>query len=97
VIRTNQGGKLARSTIFRTKVFEATQYIVEPTCADSTSQKGRAEKWNHTLAVTTRALLYGTGLPAKYWSAALLHAAYVHNRGVHTVTKITPFEGWFGR
>jgi hypothetical protein len=96
VIRTDQGGELACSTTFRTKVFEATQYVVEPTGADSALQNGGAEKWNHILAVTTRALLYGAGLPAKYWSAALLHAAYVHNQCVHAVAKITPFE-WFGR
>ena len=45
-------------------------YMVEPTGADSPSQNGGAEKWNDTLAVTTRALLYGASLPVKYWSAA---------------------------
>ncbi len=97
MICTNQGRELACSTTFRTKVFEAVRYIVEPTGADSALQNSRAEKWNHTLAVTTRVLLYGAGLPAKYWSAALLHAAYVHNRRIHALAKITPFEGWFGR
>jgi hypothetical protein len=95
-IRTDQGGELARSSAFRTAVFEASKYVVEPTGADSASQNGGAEKWNHTLGVTTRALLYGAGLPAHYWSAALLHSAYLLNRRVHTVTNITPFEGWFG-
>ncbi len=71
--------------------------MVEPTGADSPSQNGGAEKWNDTLAVTVRALLYGAALPAKYWSAALIHATYLHNRRVHRALKSTPFEQWYGR
>ncbi len=69
------------------------RYVAEPTGADSPAQNGGAEKWNHTLAVTTRSLLYGAKLPAQYWLTALLHAAYVHNRRVHITTKITPYKG----
>ncbi len=96
-IRTNQGGELARRTSFRTDVYKATKYAVEPTGADSASQNGGAKKWNHTLMVTTGALLYGAGLPARYWSAMLLHAACLHNRQVHAIMNMTPFKGWFGR
>ena len=71
-------------------------YKVEPTGADSPSQNGQAEKWNDVFAVTTRALLYGAALEPKYWSAALLHAVYLHNRRVHSRTGVTPFEGWWG-
>jgi hypothetical protein len=56
------------------------QYTVEPTGADDPSQNKSAEKWNDVLAVTVRVLLYGSGLPATFWSAALLHAAWLHNR-----------------
>lgn len=97
VIRCDQGGELARSAAFRTAMMEKHFYVVEPTGADSPSQNGGAEKWNDTLAVTTRALLYGAALPAKYWSAALTHAAYLHNRRVHHGTKTTPFQMWYGR
>jgi hypothetical protein len=96
-IRTNQGGELAQSTSFRTNVYKATKYAIEPTGADSTSQNEGAEKWNHTLTVTTLALLYGAGLPARYWSVAFLHSVYMHNRQVHAITNMTPFKGWFGR
>jgi hypothetical protein len=41
--------------------------------------------------------LYGAGLPAKFWSAALLHAVYLYNRLVHSVTHKTPYEGWYGQ
>ena len=97
VIRCDQGGELARSAAFRTTMMEKHLYAVEPTGADSPSQNGGAEKWNDSLAVTTRALLYGASLPAKYWSAALTHAAYIHNRRVHHGILCTPFEKWYGR
>jgi hypothetical protein len=97
VIRTDQGGELTFSANFHMEMFMSKGYVVEPTSADSPAQNGGAKKWNHTLAVTTHSLLYGAGIPARYWSAALLHAAYVHNRRVHTTTKITPYKGWFGR
>ena len=69
---------------------------MEPTGADSPSQNGAVEIYNDKLAVRTRTLLYGAGLPAKYWSSALQHSVYLHNRLVHTVTKKTPFEALYG-
>ena len=54
-------------------------YTVEPTGADSPLQNGGAKIYNGTLAVKVRTLLYGLGLPAKFWSAALLHSIYLHN------------------
>ncbi len=54
------------------------------------------ETYNNKLAVHTRTLLYGAGLPAKYWSAVLLHAANLNNYLVHSVTQRTPFEGFYG-
>ena len=96
VIRCDQGGELAHSQDFRSRMLENHLYVVEPTGADSPSQNGGTEKWNDTLAVTTRALLYGASLPAKYWSAAITHAAYLHNRRVHFSLHCTPYERWYG-
>jgi hypothetical protein len=90
VIRTDLGGELARSTTFRSAVFSCHCYVVEPTGADSPSQNAGAERWNQTLVVITRSLLYGSGLPSRYWSAALVHVAYIHNCRVHLETKMTP-------
>ena len=95
-IRCDQGGELARSEAFR-NICMSNGYLVEPTGADSRSQNGGVERWNGTLAVTVRALLYGSGLSPKYWSAALIHAVYLHNRRVHMVTRRTPFEMWHGK
>jgi len=96
-IRTDQGGELAKCKAFKDDMLKNHNYVVEPTGADSPSQNGGAEKWNDTLAVTTRALLYSSGLHAKFWSAALVHAVYLHNRRVHSATKITPYEGLKGK
>ena len=72
-------------------------YTVEPTGANSPSQNSGAEIYNGTLAVKVRTLLYGSGLPAKFWSAALLHSVYLHNHLVHSSVGMTPYEAWYGR
>jgi hypothetical protein len=95
-IRTDQGGELAGSSALLDMVLRQHSYVFEPTGADSPSQNGQAEIYNDKLAVRTRTLLYGAGLPAKFWSSALLHAVYLHNRLVHSATKHTPFESFFG-
>jgi hypothetical protein len=97
IIRCDQGGELARSEAFRAMALKSHGYVVEPTGADSPSQNGGVERWNGTLATTVRALLYGAGLPAQYWSAAITHASYIHNRRVHLVTRRTPYEMWHGK
>jgi hypothetical protein len=66
LVRTDQGGELARSNEFRTMMLHKFGYVVEPTGADSPSQNGGAEIYNNTLAVKVRTLLYGSGLPAKF-------------------------------
>jgi hypothetical protein len=69
---------------------------LKPTGVDSPSQNGAVEIYNDKLAVCTCTLLYGLGLPAKFWSATLIHLAYLHNRLAHTETGETPFKGYFG-
>jgi hypothetical protein len=96
VVRTDQGGELARSSKFCDTILHNYQYVIEPTGADSPSQNGAAETYNGKLTVRERTLLFGSGLPAKFWSSALLHTVYLHNWLVHTVTWTTPFEFMFG-
>ncbi|KAL9178452.1 hypothetical protein ACHAXT_003782 [Thalassiosira profunda] len=96
-IRCDQGGELARSKEFVTAMQRDHQYSVEPTGADSPSQNGMVENKNRSLAILVRTLLYGAALHAKYWSAALLHAVWLLNRQVHSATKRTPFEGFYGK
>ena len=94
-IRTDQGGELASSYAFGDLLLTEFNYTLEPTGADSPSQNGAVEIYNGKLGIRTRTLLYGSGLPAKYWSAALIHAVYLHNRLVHSVTLCTPFESYY--
>jgi hypothetical protein len=95
-IRTDQGGELARSFKLSDLVLRTHSYVLKPTGADSPSQNGAVEVYNNKLAIRARTLLYGSGLPAKYWSAALQHSVYLHNRLVHSAKRKTPFEGLFG-
>jgi len=96
-IRSDQGGELAKSPALADIKLRDHNYVFEPTGADSPSQNGGVETYNDKLAVRTRTLLYGANLPAMYWSAALLHAVYLNNQLVHTVTKKTPFSGFYGQ
>ena len=96
VLRCDQGGELARSHSFITAIKKKNNYVVEPTGSDTPSQNGAAKTWNGTFAVTVRALLYGSGLQATYWSVALVHAVFLHNRRFHQRTRVTPYEGWYG-
>jgi hypothetical protein len=94
-IRCDKGGELAGCAAFVSGMAER-GFVVEPTGSDSPEQNKQAEKWNDIFGVTVRVLLYGSGLPAIFWSAALIHAAYLHNRRVHKAILMTPFEAWHG-
>ena len=93
IIRTDQGGELARSTSFKEVVTKA-EYTIEITGADNSSQNGLAERPHRTLGDMVRAGLENAGLHVKYWSDALLHAVFVKNRMPHSAFnhKITPYE-----
>ena len=87
---------MAKSSALADMVLREHNYLFEPTGADSPLQNGAVETYNDKLAVRTRTLLYGANLPAKYWSLALVHAVYLNNCLVHTVTKKTSFKGFYG-
>jgi hypothetical protein len=57
-IRTDQGGKLARSLEFQDLVLRMFHYTLEPMGADSPSQNGAVENYNDKFAVHTRTLLF---------------------------------------
>jgi hypothetical protein len=97
LVFTNQGGKLARCPALQDMLLRDFHYTFKPIGADSPSQNGTVEIYNDKFAVRTRMLLYGSGLPAKYWSTALVHLVYLHNRLVHLATKTTPFEVYYGQ
>jgi len=71
IVRTDQGGELARSSEFKTVLESEFGYIVEPTGADNPSQNGGSEIYNDKLAVKTRTLLYQSNLPPNFWSSVV--------------------------
>jgi hypothetical protein len=91
----DQGGELACLFAFTDMLLRKHKYVIEPTGVDSPLQNGADEIYNPKLAVRTQTLLFGSGLPAKYWSSALVNSVYLHNRLVHTVTPKTRFEAWY--
>ena len=40
--------------------------------------------------------MYGAALLAIYWSAALVHLVFLHNKRVHPRTHVTLHEAWYG-
>jgi hypothetical protein len=94
LIHRDQGGELACLFAFTDMLLRKHKYVIEPTDADSPSQNGAVEIYNAKLAVRTCTLLFGSGLPAKYWLLALIHYVYLHNRLVHIITQKTPFEAF---
>jgi hypothetical protein len=90
----DQGGELAWSFAHFNVVLRTHHYMLEPTGANSPSQNNAVEIFNGKHAIRARTLLYGSGLPATYWSAALLHSVYLHNQLAHQVTRKTPFKGY---
>jgi hypothetical protein len=95
-IQTDQGGELAQSKAFSDTVLHKFHYTVEPYGNNSLSQNGTVEICNDKFGILTWALLYGSGLPAQFWSVVLLHSVFLHSRLVHAETKKTPFEGYYG-
>ena len=92
LIRTDQGGELARSQQFCNTV-SACGYQIEITGADNSSQNGKAERPHRTLANMMRTSLENASLHPKYWSHALLHSTFVKNRLPHAAFnfKSTPY------
>ncbi len=95
-ICTDQGGELAGLSDLADMILRKHSYIFEPTGAGSPSQNGGAETYSDKLAIRTHTLLYGAGLPAKYWSSALIHAVYLQNCLVTMSTQCTPFKDFYG-
>jgi hypothetical protein len=96
VIRCDQGGELAKLNVFVSTLLKNFNYVIESMGPDSPSQNGGIKRFNQTLGTMARCLLYGASLPATYWSYALVHMVYLLNCLVHSRTKRTPNEVWWG-
>ncbi|GFO23132.1 transposon ty2-lr2 Gag-Pol polyprotein [Plakobranchus ocellatus] len=63
----------------------------------SQHQNGKAERVWRTLFEMARCLLTDSGLPKFLWSYAVLAAAYIRNRCIHTKIDCTPFQAVTGK
>lgn len=62
------------------------------------AQNGKSERSVRTISEYGRAMLYFSGLPLSFWSAAVEHAAYLRNRlPTRALPSCTPFEVWTGQ
>ena len=78
-------------------VFEQSGIVHQMTMAESPQSNGVAERMNRTLWNQVRTMLSTAALPAPWWAEAVMTAAYIHNRLVHTTTNgKTPMELWNG-
>ena len=98
IIRTDQGGELAKSGAFQRLVLQH-GYNIEVTGADNSSQNAIVERPHQILANMVRAGLENAGLKYSFWSDAILHAAYIKNRLPHYAFshKTTPYEQLTGQ
>jgi hypothetical protein len=94
-VRTDLGGELANSSVFRDLIAKH-GYILETTGPDASSQNGRGERPHRTLANMVRCMLYSASLGAEFWADALVHATYLYNRTYHDAIGKTPQEAWTG-
>ena len=60
-------------------------------------ENGKVERMNRTLLEAARTNLYTAGLPRRYWSFALKHAAHVQNRLPVLRKKCTPYQSFYGK
>lgn len=98
IIRTDQGGELAKCEDFR-KVVEKAHYALEITGADNSSQNGIAERPHKFLAKMMRTCLQNSGLGARFWSDAAIHCLFIKNGLPHQAFdyKSTSYEKLCGR
>lgn len=57
-------------------------------------QNAQVERYNETVAIIVRNLLYGAQLPAKFWSVATIYTVCLMKRHVHGSIGITPYKAW---
>jgi hypothetical protein len=79
VIRTDGGGEVWGSTLFRQQLLKETQVIIEPTGSENSAANGKSKRSISQVGVQTQLLLYGSALDVIYWCFVHLHAKTLLN------------------
>jgi len=80
-----------------TTYFQSKGILHQTSCVASPQQNGVVERKHKHLLETSKASLFHSGLPIKYWGECVLTATYLINRFPSKVLKgLSPFHILFG-
>ena len=92
-VRSDRGGEYITNKL--QAVFEQSGIEHQTTMTESPQSNGVAERMNRTLWNQVRCMIYSAALREQWWAEAIMTAAYIHNRLVHSTTNgKTPMELW---
>jgi hypothetical protein len=92
VLRTDGGGELWGSKVFRNRLAQEGQITIEPTGAYNSAANGLVERGIGVLCVQAQICLYASGLEPTYWCFALSHAVMLCNFRPRLETQISGHE-----
>ena len=98
IVRTDLGGELAKSSIFRDTIRKA-GFVLEVTAPNSSFQNCIVERNHRSLGNMMRCMLLSAGLDSSFWSNALLYSVYIKNQLPHqSLPDLTsPFKAWHNK
>ena len=97
MIRTDQGGELAKSTKFCTLIKHKYQVGLEMTAGYSSWLNGKAERPIQTASNMIRVGQFDHGLGPQFWCCKMEDTTQKYNAIVHATTKSSPDFLWYGR
>ena len=95
-LRSDNGGEYTSTDFGSYLTNEGIRH--ELTVPHTPEQNGVAEKSNHTLMESVRAMLADSKLPHKFWAEALSTAVFLRNQSpTKALQNVTPYEAWYSR
>jgi hypothetical protein len=95
VLRTDGGGELWGSHVFRNRLLKEAHYLIEPTGAYNSEANGLVEQGIGVVCMQAQICLFASGLEVSFWCFALSHAAMLCNYRPRVDTKISSHEALF--